>query len=106
MPARARPGSPASDAPTEGGWLLDRLGDQFQLLAIGVDVPATLEEGGITIESLSLAADESPEVTARYLGDAKSAVYLMRPDQHVAARWIDYDEAAVRAALKTATSNA
>jgi len=106
LPARARPGSPASDAPTEGGWLLDRLGDQFQLLAIGVDVPATLEEGGITIESLSLAADESPEVTARYLGDAKSAVYLMRPDQHVAARWIDYDEAAVRAALKTATSNA
>ncbi len=104
LPKRSRPGAPATDAPTTGGWLLDRLGDQFQLIGIGIEVPGILEEGGITVEGMSLAADESPELAARYLGEAAKAVYLMRPDQHVAARWTRYDEAAVIAALKTATA--
>ncbi len=103
LPVDLRPGSSAKDAPTKDGWLLDRLGDRFQLLAVGVDIPDTLEDGGITVEALRLAADESPQFAQRYLGEASSAVYLMRPDQHVAARWADYNEAAVIAALKTAT---
>ena len=55
---------------------------------------------------MRLSADESVQFRERYLGDAAKAVYLMRPDQHVAARWTDYDEAAVIAALKTATCRA
>ena len=106
LPARTRPGSPAADAPTKNGWLLDRLGNRFQLLAVGVDVPDRLEDGGIEIEAMRLSADESVQFRERYLGDAAKAVYLMRPDQHVAARWTDYDEAAVIAALKTATCRA
>jgi len=35
----------------------------------------------------------------RYLGAAKGAVYLIRPDQHVAARWATWDETAVTKAL-------
>jgi 3-(3-hydroxy-phenyl)propionate hydroxylase len=42
------------------------------------------------------------DLKARYLGDAGAAVYLLRPDQHVAARWLAYDEAAVKAALLNA----
>ena len=53
-------------------------------------------------EWCSLLAD-NPELLERYLGDAFSAVYLMRPDQHVAARWELFDEAAVREALNIAT---
>jgi len=49
-----------------------------------------------------LALDPTPEITDRYLGDAAGAVYLIRPDQHVAARWPAYDEPAVKAALKRA----
>ena len=53
-----------------------------------------------TLTRLALTA--TPELTARYLGQAKSAVYLIRPDHHVAARWETYDEQAVTQALARA----
>lgn len=104
LPKALRPGASAMDAPTKNGWLLDRLGGKFQLLAIGVEAEDGLSTCGIDIETLSFAADESAEMAARYLGDAKGAIYLMRPDQHVAARWTRFDKAAVLDALKTATA--
>lgn len=103
MPVNMRPGSSAKDAPTKTGWLLDQLGDRFQLMAINCDIPDKLEDGGINVEALRLTTEDSPELAGRYLGQAKSAVYLMRPDQHVAARWDSYDENAVLTALKTVT---
>ena len=106
MPSRTRPGSPAVDAPVGGGWLLSRLGDGFRLLTIDAEAPEALEEGGIAATRLALSARGAPELAERYLGAAKSAVYLVRPDQHVAARWETYDEAAVRAALNTAAGRA
>lgn len=103
LPTGLRPGAAAIDAPLGDGWLLDRLGNKFQLLAIGVDVPDTLEDGGIKVEVVSVSRDDNPQLAARYLGDVKSAVYLLRPDQHVAARWQGFDKAAIIDALKTAT---
>ncbi|MFS8184599.1 FAD-dependent oxidoreductase [Pseudovibrio denitrificans] len=100
MPVRSRPGSPAADAPTANGWLLDQLGNKFQLLAINTDVPDTVDVGGITISALRVNATD--EIRDRYLGDKSSAVYLMRPDQHVAARWETYDGANVAQALNRA----
>ena len=97
MPARTRPGSPCPDAPVNGGWLLQRLGRGFTLMTINTDAPESLSAQGLTVPRLALQA--TPEVAARYLGEAPSAVYLIRPDQHVAARWDHYDEAAVTAAL-------
>ena len=38
----------------------------------------------------------------RYLGSAERAVYLLRPDQHVAARWTEFDAGAVRRAALNA----
>ncbi|KZL29144.1 FAD-dependent oxidoreductase [Pseudovibrio sp. WM33] len=100
MPVRSRPGSPAADAPTANGWLLDQMGNKFQLLAINTDVPDTVDVGGVTISALRVNATD--EIKDRYLGDKSSAVYLIRPDQHVAARWETYDGANVAQALNRA----
>ena len=43
LPRRTRPDSPAPDAPLGSSWLLDRLGGGFQLLAIGVRAPESLD---------------------------------------------------------------
>ncbi|CUH81249.1 FAD-dependent oxidoreductase [Tropicibacter naphthalenivorans] len=102
-PARSRPGSPCPDAPVPDGFLLGKLGGGFTLLTLNVDAPDTLDEGGITIKRLALS-DVSGRLVERYLGDAQSAVYLIRPDQHVVARWDRFDDAAVRAALRRATA--
>ncbi len=100
MPARTRPGSVCPDAPLAGGWLLRQLGPGFRLLTIDAEAPEVLSAHGLTVPRLALAA--TPELTARYLGTAKGAVYLIRPDQHVAARWDRFDEAAVAEALARA----
>jgi 3-(3-hydroxy-phenyl)propionate hydroxylase len=106
MPARTRPGSPAVDAETSEGWLLDRLnGGEFILLAINADVPSSLEAGGTMVRTMRLDIHEgqSDAMRERYLGTAGKALYLIRPDQHVAARWVDYDEEAIRASVLIAT---
>jgi 3-(3-hydroxy-phenyl)propionate hydroxylase len=104
-PARTRPGSPCPDVALGNGFLLDSLGDRFTLLAINADAPDGLSEDGIAVTRLSLTDkdDAIGALAARYLGDAPAAVYLIRPDQHVAARWPAYDAAAIRAALRRAT---
>ena len=106
MPPRTRPGSPASDAPIGGKWLLDMLGGRFQLVTIDTDAPERIDAGGIGIERLALSSADDPTgaLAERYLGGRESAVYLMRPDQHVAARWVGFNEAAVRDALDTAVA--
>jgi 3-(3-hydroxy-phenyl)propionate hydroxylase len=100
MPASTRPGSPCPDAPVGQGWLLPHLGQGFSLLVIGLDAPESVTAHGLTVPRLALAA--TPELAARYLGDARCAVYLIRPDQHVAARWDHYDADAVSAAIARA----
>ena len=53
--------------------------------------------------AVSSADDPDGSLAERYLGKARSAAYLIRPDQHVAARWNTFDEAALRAALRKAS---
>jgi 3-(3-hydroxy-phenyl)propionate hydroxylase len=73
--ARVRPGDVCPDAPVAGGWLLGRLGGRFVLMVIGTDVPAT--------DLPVLTLDNEGLITTRY----GRGVYLVRPDQHVAAYW-------------------
>ena len=84
---------------------MSKLGNDFILLTINADAPDSIEEDGINVTRLALtsADDASGLIAERYLGDAKSAVYLIRPDQHVAARYDSYDENKIRAALRRAT---
>jgi len=95
-PARTRPGSPCPDATLEDGFLLPRLGDRFTLLALNIDPDSDLP-------CVALFAPPGSDLAARYLGAARQALYLVRPDQHVAARWPSHDPDAVAAALKRAT---
>ena len=97
FPTNLRPGASAMDAPLKDGWLLEKLGGRFQLLTINVDAPETIEVDGIIIERLAL--DNTESLAQRYLGKNQSAVYLMRPDQHVVARWTDFDAEKVCEAL-------
>ncbi len=105
MPRRTRPGSSACDAPVNDRWLMDRLGGRFQLLAIDCNVPESIDVDGVIVETLVLDSTDDPSgaLSKRYLGHCDCAVYLMRPDQHVAARWMKFDESAVCKAVNCAT---
>lgn len=92
LPPSSRPGAVAPDAPLPEGWLIDRLGREPVLLAIACPAP---DVSGL--KTLSLKT--TPEVKARYLGGANGAVYLIRPDQIVAARWTNTTRDAVAKAL-------
>ena len=112
-----KPGTNCVDAPLRrqgrDTWLLDVLNTLhgpaggFTLLAFG-DRPAvqSVAEGGVVARVLAVGSDvEDAEglLAQRYDGQPGS-VYLIRPDQHVAARWRSFDAAKVRAALRRATA--
>lgn len=109
------PGSPALDAPLEVAdgppWLLRRLGGRFTVLRF-VDRaepgPADLPRG---VDLLTVARQGRPgdgvaidrDGTAfRRWAAAGGAVYLLRPDQHVAARWRGFRPADIANALDRA----
>ena len=107
----AAPGSAAIDAPVlraDGrlGWLLRELGEGFAVLVFGDADPAEVERirgtapAGVPLAVLPIRAcgSEPDRRTAGSLVDVDGrlaerydmlpgTVYLLRPDQHVAARW-------------------
>ena len=103
-PARSRPGSACSDAPLAEGHLLDQLGDRFTLMAIDTDVPSDLAAAHAKLDVVKISSSDDPTgaLAKRYLGDNTSAVYLIRPDQHVAARWAKFDVDAVMNSVQRA----
>ncbi|MFW8634940.1 FAD-dependent oxidoreductase [Cribrihabitans pelagius] len=103
-PERTRPGAPCPDAPLGDGYLLDRLGGKFVLLTIDAAAPDQIEEAGIEVTRLALSVkdDKTLALKDRYLGKAESGVYLIRPDQHIAARRPSYDDTQFRHAIRRA----
>jgi len=119
-----RPGSPASDVPLlqqgRPAWLLDQLGNQFTGIyyAGSPDDSANLHQAqalagdGIPVRTVVLAP--SGRAGAGVLEDAEGlfanrydatpgSFYLLRPDQHVCARWRKFDPQAVRDAVARAS---
>lgn len=103
-PARTRPGSPVTDAPIGDGFLLEQLPDGFSLLAINEGIPKEFAIDGVA--GVYVAADPNDLLAERYLGTNPSAIYLIRPDHHVAARWAQFDPDAIKAAHHTALGRA
>ncbi|WP_037311301.1 FAD-dependent oxidoreductase [Ruegeria halocynthiae] len=104
-PDMTRPGSACPDAPLGDAFLLPKLAGKFTLLTIDADAPDSIEEDGVEVTRLALSVkdDLTLELKRRYLGKARSGVYLIRPDQHVAARRDTYEENAFRQAIRRAT---
>ena len=102
LPPRTRPGAPMPDAPLQAGWLLPQLGNRFTVLAIDTEAAETVTADGITAAALHVTAKDNDALRTRLLGQAASAVYLIRPDQHVAARWDHFDAGAVACAIARA----
>ncbi|MEL6599407.1 MAG: FAD-dependent oxidoreductase [Pseudomonadota bacterium] len=102
-PDASRVGAACPDAPLGNGFLLDQIGGQCALIALDTDVPA-MDGLGVTV--LRVDTVTAPLLRDRLLGDAATGVYLVRPDQHIAARWSSVDRAAVAQALATVMGRA
>ncbi|HEY6087458.1 MAG TPA: FAD-dependent oxidoreductase [Burkholderiaceae bacterium] len=118
------PGAPADDAPLAGpggpNWLLQALADAgpavFVLLHFGRPGPEVADAAaGLDVVLLPLFDAAEPEpaalrdavgLAARRYDARPGTCYLLRPDQHVAARWRRFDAGALRAALARATGHA
>ena len=126
------PGAPLADAPVASAsgaasWLLRHTGQRFQLLlfvesaeALDAATRNTLRKLGdsaIPVHALLVARRaggnapagcalvvDADGLVARRLDGRTGTAYLLRPDQHVAARWRKLDPAAVLAALARATA--
>ncbi len=123
------PGAPLDDAPVEAdgkpSWLIDHVGGRFQALYFCEDPSAIpeamqlqlrgLAHATIPVEplviakraascSLKVAVDREGIAFPRY--DATpGTLYLVRPDQHVAARWREAEVSRIVAAVARATAN-
>jgi 3-(3-hydroxy-phenyl)propionate hydroxylase len=125
------PGAPMDDAPVQvngqDAWLLDQVGKGFQLMLF-VDAQPTPEVLAqlASCRSAPPCANEPVQVTplivtphaldvpgVKVLVDAQGLVtkrynaqpgttYLLRPDQHVLARWRNLDSARMQAAMARA----
>ena len=115
-----RPGTNCVDAPLRHAgrddWLLNVLNTLhgpaggFTLLAFG-ERPAQerVAEGRIVARVLWVNAaggdvDDVAGLLAQRYDARPGTVYLIRPDQHVAARWRGFDAGKIRAALRRATA--
>jgi 3-(3-hydroxy-phenyl)propionate hydroxylase len=126
------PGAPCCDAPVtldgKPGWFLQQVGNEFcgiyfsdgdapaadvlePLRALGPEPCAlkaivVLPQGasGERIAGITMVED-AQGLLARRLDARAGAFYLLRPDQHVCARWRRFDSEQVRAAIARATCN-
>jgi 3-(3-hydroxy-phenyl)propionate hydroxylase len=127
------PGAPMTDAPVamqgRPAWLLSCTGDVFTAIlfvgerglddaavaavrslgtdAIPVKVLVATTAGGVMapVDGIDLLVDDDGVLAAR-LDARPGTCYLLRPDQHVCARWRTFDVHRVRAAVARATCNA
>lgn len=125
-----RPGAPLADAPVRAGerddWLLAHTGGGFVALCFAGGTPGPAEtlhalaRDALPVRTLLVvppgATGPAPDgvtvledaegLAARRYDARPGTVYLVRPDQHVCARWRAADPARVRAAVARATGHA
>jgi 3-(3-hydroxy-phenyl)propionate hydroxylase len=102
----ARLGAPVPDVPMmrargEQGHLLDALGGSFELLYVADGGRRPPPDGA---RMLVIGEDliDSSGLFAERFDATPGSVYLLRPDQHLCARWRAYDRGKVAAARSRA----
>ena len=121
------PGAPMDDAPMEcdgeAVWLINSVGGQFQCLVFVDDVKQidtstlqslqSLNHGSVSVEPVLISKCSGTVQGIRVLVDVQGlfakrydaqtgSVWLVRPDQHIAARWRRYQPALIEQALRVA----
>ena len=111
------PGAVAADAPVirsdgKAGWLLREAGrSAFTAVVFGDGETADRAEravteagaaAGVPLATVRIPIDEAHAMATRRYDARDGTVYLLRPDQHVCARWRRADAGIVRAALDRA----
>ena len=108
------PGAPTDDAPVEGStsrWLLELVSAAKTLSFVLLHFGSVEEHARRSIDEHSRASGlvlvtlPNDGLAARRYDARPGTCYLIRPDQHVAARWRRFDAGAVRAALARAMGN-
>jgi 3-(3-hydroxy-phenyl)propionate hydroxylase len=118
------PGAPAADAPVvcadgNTGWLLRELcptssaeaRTRFTAVVFGEGDAAerslrVLAQADVPLHTVRVAASGEGELAAKRYDAQPGSVYLLRPDQHVCARWRNPTPEAVRAARDRALAKA
>ncbi len=120
--SRLVPGSPGVDAPVtvngEESWFLKSIGNEFTAVYFAKDgeqAPrgaAGLEEDSIPVRTVVIAEDskagagtlvDHKGLLRQRLDGRPGTCFLFRPDQHLVARWREFDCQAVRGAVARAT---
>jgi 3-(3-hydroxy-phenyl)propionate hydroxylase len=110
-------GAAMPDAPVRNGkgrWLLNHLGGRFALMAVEADLPeetpvgvdrviVTRDPGQRRVTAGTILLDTEGLATARY---GAGMVYIVRPDQHIAARFRGATPAKIAVALARAMGRA
>lgn len=105
------PGTNCSDAPIQkdgdDSWFLNVVGERFTALVFGEDPGLSdVVVDGIHCDVMVVGKDivDAKGLLAERYDGQPGTTYLLRPDQHVAARWRSFDQGKVSAALNRATT--
>ena len=102
-----QPGAPLTDAPVttasgEPQWLLRALAPEFTLIVFGESRDWMTGLPNVAVLRIGIDLLDKQGLVAQRLDATPDTAYLIRPDQHVCARWRHPSEASVRAALARA----
>ena len=102
------PGAVLLDAPLacqgQPTWLLRALGPEFTLIVFGAAPAWAFGMPQVQVLQIGVDVLDTEALATQRLDALPGTAYLVRPDQHVCARWRAPNEAAVRAALARATA--
>jgi 3-(3-hydroxy-phenyl)propionate hydroxylase len=102
------PGAPLADAPVStadgsSSWLLRSLKPEFNLVVFGEAAAWMSMLSNVHILRIGIDLIDTQELVTQRLDATPGAAYLIRPDQHVCARWRHPTETLVISALTKAS---
>ncbi|AEG71669.1 FAD-dependent oxidoreductase [Ralstonia solanacearum] len=114
VPGAVAPDAPVRDREGRAGWLLSRLGDRFGVVrfcaagehadALPWPTLAVFPSGGIgPVAPGVIALEDVDGLAAQRYNARPGTTYLIRPDQHVCARWRGTDAPTLAIALQRAS---